>query len=78
MMNLAKMYVSPNFCSSQVENFQKMGRTSIARHLKAFRKSMAVFNKRFREKIGGEGKVVELDEALFGKRKNHRGRIPSG
>ena len=55
-----------------------MGRTSISRHLKLFRRSITAFNAKNGEKIGGPGKVVELDEALFGKRKNHRGRITRG
>ena len=28
--------------------------------------------------IGGPGKIIEIDEALFGRRKNHKGRIIAG
>ncbi len=30
------------------------------------------------EKVGGEGKIVEIYQSQFGKRKNHKGRIVQG
>ena len=29
-------------------------------------------------KIGGEGKVIEMDESIFGSRKHHKGRVIEG
>lgn len=70
--------ITSNITTKAIQQVLGISRKTISRYKKLLKRMM---ERKFDEanwKIGGENVIVEIDESLFGKRKNHKGRIVEG
>lgn len=75
---LAKLYVEANFSLKQAQEILEISATSLTDWTNFCREIISSYVSEHQAKIGGEGITVEVDEAKFGRRKHHKGRIIDG
>lgn len=61
--------------STQIKKMLGLSASTVSDWLNFFREVCEVAIMNSSEKLGGEGKIVEIDESVFGKRKYNKGRM---
>ena len=74
----AKLFMTDKFHAKQAVKLLKINKNTVTRLLKIFREAVSQHMRQHKFKIGGPGKEVEIDEAKFGRRKHHKGRLMKG
>ena len=75
---LARISVEKLCSNMTVMALTGLGSTTIHARMMIMRAAITKFNEVNNLMIGGPGRVIEVDEAHFGRRKNHKGRIIAG
>ena len=75
---LVKLFCEDKFKFKQTAEILEVNNSFVTNWIKCCRQVCSDFVETHPNKIGGEGKVVEIDESKFGRRKNHKGRIIEG
>ena len=67
-----------NFSSVEAAKVLRINKNTVTQWTSFCWKVMSSYIEKNFKKLGGENTVVEIDEALFCRRKNHKGRITKG
>ena len=70
---LLKLYLQETFSAKQASEMLQMNKNTITDYLMFFREVIIDYLETNKFSIGGEHKVVEIDECKLGKRKHHKG-----
>lgn len=75
---LVQLYLEPNFNALQASEILSINKNTMTDYTNFLREVFVDYCILNKQQIGGEGRVVEIDEAKFGKRKYNRGRVIEG
>lgn len=75
---LSRLYLEDHFVMKHAVEMLQINKQTVTDYTSFFREVLQDFCYSENKKIGGEHLVVEVDEAKFGKRKNHKGRLIEG
>ena len=75
---LVNLYVAENFSFKQAQDLLEISVTSSTDWTNFCREIISSYVNEHQAKIGGAGRIVEVYEAKFGRRKYHNGRIIDG
>ena len=73
-----KLFLSSNFEAYEACTDLKINKNSVTRLINLMRSNLKKHILDQSLKLGGKDKIVECDEAKFGRRKHHRGRLVNG
>ncbi|KAG7161166.1 putative ISXO2-like transposase domain-containing protein [Homarus americanus] len=78
ILKITCLWLTPGRSVKKVQEEVRVGRATVNEWF-AFCREVAVYHcDGMKEKVGGKGKIVEIDEAKFGKWKYNRGRVIEG
>jgi len=75
---LVKLYLDESYNSTIAEEILEVNKSTLTDWTNFCREICTNYVNQEKVKIGGDNVVVEVDEAKFGRRKNHKGRIIDG